>query len=819
MPDMQDHRPQRFLVGRADVLEDLRRSVRDDRPQVPPLVLLEGDEGVGKTVMVQTLLPELGEGSSVVLTARAIPSEIPQPFSLVQELLRSTPLAPPERPVAEELSAGLAGAGLPTEPTDREMLPLGLLALDSQEEDPRDRAVRLLDALTEGEESWAEGRRSMFDRVERHLEDLAHGSPLRLVVEDLQNVDMPSWEFLEFFLRGGRAASRKVLATIRPASQQPRALRARLEELQRAGQLRRILARPLTEGETREFLGTLVPGHALSEETLTEWHTRSRGNPLFLEQLFRMDLVAGARAAGISSGADGRSLPTQMAILDADERKLLAYASVIGSEFPFPLLVSASGLDEEWVAERLEDFVRRGWLRDKGRETYAFSPESARAAVYRSLTDTRRRILHRKVAEALEKLPGAPEPPLFDLANHFYLAQVPEKAFEYNRRAAARAEGTHAPEARVQHLERALEALQRAHPEDGAGLRRLRTELALAYETAGDSLKAESLLRSLLPSAPGAPTDTPAEELGMLWVTLARLLGRMSRWNEVPPLLTEARRWVDPEKDPFLAGQIAILEAEVDDARNRIPAAREHYLEAAGWFQRARAAAHAVRARLHVADMDARTAGRLGPDAERIYREGIAELRRLDDRRELAFALNNYAYWKQVEGDLERTVELLTQGLQVAKDSGDLRRVGWLHFNLADALLHLGRPEEAKGYNAEARREMEKVADQVGRIHVRLNEGRIEMASGAWTAAEIALLDAYRMAREGGYEMEELEVLFHLARWSLARGDAATARTRRDELRQRGFVSLHPEFRVAFGQLDRELGSGSPPGTPPPGGA
>ena len=153
--------------------------------------------------------------------------------------------------------------------------------------------------------------------------------------------------------------------------------------------------------------------------------------------------------------------------LTPEQHRILAYASAIGSEFDFPLLVAAMGVEEEGLAERLEELVHEGILTERaGGDRFAFAEEAFRARIYRSLTESRMRVLHRKVAEAMER--AYPDPPLevvAELGRHFFLGKVAEKSRSYNRRASDVARANDDPEAAAHYLER-VEIDLAALPED-----------------------------------------------------------------------------------------------------------------------------------------------------------------------------------------------------------------------------------------------------------------------------------------------------------------------------------------------------------------
>ena len=212
----------------------------------------------------------------------------------------------------------------------------------------------------------------------------------------------------------------------------------------------------------------------------------------------------------VSSVGGGGSTEPRTSVLEHlgfDERRTLAYASAIGHEFDFPLLVASAHRPEEALAEQLERLTHLGVLRESsGGDRFGFVAESSRTWVYRTLTASRLRVIHRNIADAMEHLyPEAPPEIVADLGRHYFLGRVPEKSYRYNRRAAELARADDLPEVAAHHLERARIDLAQLPGEHRPEEAQLSTDLADLYYRSGDFAGASRLYdQALEESAPEA---------------------------------------------------------------------------------------------------------------------------------------------------------------------------------------------------------------------------------------------------------------------------------------------------------------------------
>ena len=164
----------------------------------------------------------------------------------------------------------------------------------------------------------------------------------------------------------------------------------------------------------------------------------------------------------------------------------MALASVVGREFEFALLQHVSGLGEEEAARGVEELTRRRVLHSVG-ERLDFTHDRVREVAYGRILAPRRKVLHRRVAEALATLHAENlEPHHLALGLHYAEGEVWDQAVVHLRRAGARAVERSANREAVACFERALAAL--AHlPESQSTLEQafeIRLELRPALEPA-----------------------------------------------------------------------------------------------------------------------------------------------------------------------------------------------------------------------------------------------------------------------------------------------------------------------------------------------
>ncbi len=358
------------MVGRASELVRLRRLA--SRSGDPRVALLSGEAGSGKTRLVQELLGDLPD-TTRAFTARAEEGAMGRPFGLLLEA------------VAPDVSAWNG-------------VPDGLAAW-------RDALGTLLGPVAPGLQ--AEERHYASDELQRSAAELvrylAGGSPAVVVFEDLHWGDADS---LGLFHRLSVTPALDVLlvGTFRPEDLDRRHLTDLLAAVERHKHVEHVNISRLGVRDVASLIAA-IRSTEVDYPTAAALHTRTGGNPFFLEEL-----LVTAGDVPVAELADyplpktlTEALLRHLDGLEPEERRAVDAASILGERIPFDLLTSVTGLGEDRLLDALRTLVDRGLVVEETTDVFSFRHALTREAVAGRLLGRERRRLHEKALAALEE--------------------------------------------------------------------------------------------------------------------------------------------------------------------------------------------------------------------------------------------------------------------------------------------------------------------------------------------------------------------------------------------------------------------------------
>jgi DNA-binding SARP family transcriptional activator len=675
------HTPALPLVGRstewAALLGEFASIKTDGR-----LVVLEGEAGIGKTRLAEAFLQQARSAGAAALVARCYEGEMNLAYGSFVEALRGA-LAQPE--FAARLN------GLPAHHLGEASRLLPELA--SLHPGPP------LPSPVEG--PGAQTR--FFEAISQCLLALCGGPPPGLLLlDDLHWADEASLDLLTYLVRRLRGRPLCLLITWRgeqvPAHHR---LRALLAEAQRAGAGTLLPLSRLGLAEVTELVRSAVGGQppTVISEFVERLYRETEGLPFFLVE-YLAAMPRSAEEWPLPVGVRGL-LQSRLNRVSETGQQLLSAAAVIGRSFDFDTLREASGRSEDETVTALEDLMGRGLVAEvqggDGAITYDFSHEKLRALVYAETSLARRRLLHRRVAEALTRRARTPTrphphtPSAALIAQHYQLAGESAEAAHYFKLAGEHARTLYANAEALAHFRAAL-AL--GHPEPAA-----------LHEAIGDLQTLSGDYGAALASYETAAALCAPESLAGLEHKLGNVHHRRGDWELAESHFQSALNALDEMTDLAGLGRPARSEAAGERARlhadwsltahhrgqtdHALALARRalELAEAAG-DRRARAQAHNILGVLASSQNDS-------AQARHHLEQSLALAEALDDLGARVAALNNLALAFRHGGETAPAIALTENALALCASQGDRHREAALHNNLADLLHAAGRPDEA----------------------------------------------------------------------------------------------------------------------------
>jgi len=371
------------LVGRARELELLDRHLAGAGP---PVLMFAGEPGIGKSRLLDEAAARAPGHGLRVLHGGCQRRDAEAPYApLPDALMRFINILSPSR-----LRADLRGCAWLAR-----LLP------------------ELADALPEPPSAWplppGAERRLMSEALARFLGNVAGPDGTLLALDDLQWAGADALALLAWLVRSARPATVPlyVVGAYRDSEARPGdPLAEALADLAHRRLVAHHTLTPLATPEAAQLLDGLLAGaqeegEAVDAATRERVARRTGGVPFFVvsyAQALRAEDSAGAVPWDVR-----QSLRQRVAALPRPAQMMLGAAAVAGRRVSRALLVAVLERPEDEVLDALEDAAQARLLVESGPDTYQFAHDVIREVVESGLGAGRRTMLHRRVAEALER--------------------------------------------------------------------------------------------------------------------------------------------------------------------------------------------------------------------------------------------------------------------------------------------------------------------------------------------------------------------------------------------------------------------------------
>jgi predicted ATPase len=521
----------------------------------------------------------------------------------------------------------------------------------------------------------AQGR--FFEAVAGVLVTAFAGAPAGVVfVDDVHWADEASVDLLTYVVRRLGDRPLCVLLAWRAEEVPPgHRLRRLVTEMERAGRGTAVRLGPLTKGDVEQLSKAADPG---AEPGLGErLFEKTQGVPLFLVEY--LTALAEGREASAPSRSVRELLHARLAATSEVGRQVVAAAAVIGRPFDLDTVRETSGRSDEETVAALEELTAKRLLAETA-SGYEFAHDETRALVYDETSLARRRLLHRRVADALARGAHATAdagPVASVVARHYLLAGDERDAAEYFKLAGEHARRLYANAEALSHLQAALTL---GHP-DAASL----------HESIGDLHTLGGDYRAAVTSYETAAAQDDSADLAVLEHKLGTVHDRRGEWDLADSHFAAALEALadgGAARARILADRSLSAHRRGDDAEALELAEEAVAVADAAGDPRALAQAH------NILGVLAKARGRVGDAREHLERS-LALAETVDDAGARIAALNNLALAHGASGEFDRALELLDTALVLCASQGDRHREAALRNNVADLLHSAGRSQEA----------------------------------------------------------------------------------------------------------------------------
>ncbi len=435
------------LVGRGGELKALQAAYRRGG-----IVLLRGEAGSGKTRLIYEFQRSLQPRPRLLLL-NAIQSDSALPFQPLIDALR--------RGIRQEEWQKIPAAWL-------QQLAYFLPEL-----------IEPLPKIALPENSPAEVLRGrLFEALRQLLTEICRNERLLLVLDSTQWCDEATLAALTYLMERRFFAERCLLVVTARVEEQSPLVESLFNPQRSSAWVEQIILPAFSLEETAD-LARQVLEQALEPAQVRRLREETGGNPLFLLEILYA-LLEYAPSAGIATalarlpvgGSLHSLLRERLDRLPPQARQVAAAAAILGDEFTPVLLEAVTVLGAEPVAKALDELQGAHLIQsvaDSPHAAYTFIHGRVREVIQWEEGSARLRLMHLRVARALEAQASDPDRLDALLAQHYEAAGEPQTAIRYWLKAAQRARALFSnptAEAALQSAERLVQRLNDALPDE-----------------------------------------------------------------------------------------------------------------------------------------------------------------------------------------------------------------------------------------------------------------------------------------------------------------------------------------------------------------
>ncbi|MEM4307776.1 MAG: tetratricopeptide repeat protein [Thermoplasmata archaeon] len=396
-----------IFVDREKELAVLEQAMREARNGKGSTVLICGEMGVGKTRLAEEFTMMCQKSGFTVLSTLCLDEKEPPYFPI------TTALEKYGKQRAEKET----------------YLPLGLASFQELAVEERTPA------------GLAKERTRILEFLLSQFTSLAKINPVVLFIDDLHFADSSTLAFFHYLARNiGNERIIAVATYVEEYGDKDTLFGKTLRNMNIERVCTNLKLESLTEKEVRLIVEHM--GLNETEEIARYIYEKTSGNPLFTVEV--LTAIQNMGLSGIESikkmtlpEAVKKFVKFRVSKLSEKAKKVLSVCAILGRVFEYEVVKELAGLEEEELLDVMEELIAQKFLceSEEYKEGYMFRSNTVREVVYEETLGMRKKVMHQKAGEVIERFHASEENWWSSIARHYGAAENAEKFVEYGLKA------------------------------------------------------------------------------------------------------------------------------------------------------------------------------------------------------------------------------------------------------------------------------------------------------------------------------------------------------------------------------------------------
>jgi adenylate cyclase len=595
-------------------------------------------------------------------------------------------------------------------------------------------------------------RGRVFERVLQLIVEASEKEPILLILEDIHWADISSLQLLQYVARNTRNARVFLCATYRPEEldnledKKVHPLKEMIVRMNRDRMFFSIELSCLAFEEVSFMLKSIFGIKEIPLDFSELIFKETEGNPFFIEEMLNSFQDEGiihveedswqfnevSKIDIPSTIMDLISLRVER--LDDGAMNVIKQASVIGHSFDFNILRNTSKIALDNLLDTLEKLEQKKLIMvdSENDELYRFSHSMIREVIYNLQSSHRKRLIHEKIANAIEELnKDNLEDAFYQLAYHYSNTRDHDKALDYSMKAGEKASGEFALDEALGFYQWALNA----QGEMQKSIENKRTKLEIithlgdisyvigAWEKAFEYYSImKKLSEELKDNSKRAEVN---RNIGLLHIN-------KNEWEEAVTNLNKAKEISERINDDKITADIYYLLGTVSELKGELDKAGEYYEKCMETAVEIKDNSKIASAYLGLGRLNAQKSEY--SESIKAFKNAIDILEKIQDLGELSKAYENLGA-TYIFVNLDEAIKYHNKTIEIAQKTGDIRIKGYSLLNISYSYIKKNELKAATTYLEEALGIFEKLDERMLISVAYINYGTIYRLQKEWEEA------------------------------------------------------------------------------------